>query len=168
MAVGLVLLFLGRDPPTRHASDPELGNVVAAFTGLAWGCTIMALRWLERGQGSAASGAVAGNFLAFLLALPLALPLGPASAGDWLAVGYLGVFQIGLAYAWLTAAMRHVGAFEAGLLLLLEPVLNPLWAFLFQGELPNPWAATGGGIIILSMLGRVLDRGGSEDAAHPK
>ena len=45
--------------------------------------------------------------------------------GDWLIIAFLGVVQIGLAYALFTQAIRHVPALEASLLLQVEPVLSP-------------------------------------------
>ncbi len=56
---------------------------------------------------------------------------------DWLILRYLGVFQIALAYFLMTRAMRCVPAFEASLLLLLEPVLNPIWTWLVYRERPG-------------------------------
>ena len=50
---------------------------------------------------------------------------------------WLGVFQIGLAYAAARSGVRHVTALEASLLLLAEPVLNPVWAWMVQGERPG-------------------------------
>lgn len=55
------------------------------------------------------------------------LPLPAAPAGEWITLVYLGVFQIGLAYVCLSAAICHLPALEISLLLLLEPVLNPVW-----------------------------------------
>jgi drug/metabolite transporter (DMT)-like permease len=63
-------------------------------------------------------------------------------------IGYLGVFQIALAYVLVTSALRHIPALEASLILLIEPVLNPVWAWIFQGERPGAWALLGGGIIL--------------------
>ena len=60
----------------------------------------------------------------------------------------LGLFQIGLAYMLMTRAVRRVSALEVGLLLLLEPVLSPVWAWLVHGETPATIALLGGGIII--------------------
>jgi drug/metabolite transporter (DMT)-like permease len=45
-----------------------------------------------------------------------------------------------------------VTAFEGALLLLLEPVLNPIWAWLVHGERPGPWSLTGGAVILAATL----------------
>jgi drug/metabolite transporter (DMT)-like permease len=37
---------------------------------------------------------------------------------------------------------------EASLLVLLEPVLNPVWTFLAAGERPGPWAIAGGAVVL--------------------
>jgi drug/metabolite transporter (DMT)-like permease len=52
--------------------------------------------------------------------------------------------------------MRGVSALEASLLLLVEPMLNPLWAWLVQGEIPGFWTLTGGAIILLATTWRTL------------
>lgn len=36
----------------------------------------------------------------------------------------------------------------AALLLLIEPVLNPVWAWLVQGERPGAWTFAGGAVIL--------------------
>ena len=69
---------------------------------------------------------------------------------------FLGVFQVGVAYLLLTAAMRHLGAFEVSLLLLVEPVLNPVWAWLVHGEQPGPWAIAGGMLIVAATTVRAV------------
>ena len=70
-------------------------------------------------------------------------------------IAYLGVFQIGLAYVLVTKGMLRVPAFEASLLLLLEPVLNPFWAWLVHSERPGSWAIVGGGLILLASVFKV-------------
>jgi drug/metabolite transporter (DMT)-like permease len=45
---------------------------------------------------------------------------------------------------------------EASLLVLLEPVLNPVWTFLFTGERPGPWALAGGSLVLAGTLWRTL------------
>ena len=119
---------------------------------MTWALTIIGLRWMSRSDNgpSPALAVVTGNVLALLLCLRWALPVGAPHASDWLVIMYLGVFQVGLAYACLTVALQHVAALEASLILLLEPVLNPVWVWLIQGERPGGWALLGGAIILLA------------------
>jgi drug/metabolite transporter (DMT)-like permease len=88
----------------------------------------------------------------------MALPVLQSRPADWLIVGYLGVFQIGLAYVWLTIGVRRVPALEASLLLLLEPVLNAVWAWLVHGERPGPWSLAGCLVILLATSARAFRR----------
>jgi len=177
MALGMLLLFVGFEPPSRTAPDPARGNMLGALSGLSWAWTILGIRWLGKNDVAdadhEASGAavVGGNLLAALICLPWVLPLRSASASDGLVVLFLGVFQIGLAYVALTRGMRHIPALEASLLLLLEPVLASIWAWLVHGERPGPWSLAGCAVILATSLGGVLaarlpaDEPGSADPA---
>ena len=153
MVLGLLCFFAGADAPVRSAPNPGLGNVLAAGAGFMWAFVVMGLRWLGRSAGPdvadpAMSAVALGNILACAAALPVGLPLGAGGAGDWLAVGFLGVVQIGVAYLLMSRAVRALPAFEASVLLLIEPALNPFWAWMVQGEVPGAWAL-GGGLLIL-------------------
>ena len=152
MATGLGLFFIEAGPSAATAPEPLKGNLMAAAAGVSWALAVVGLRWMSRSQrvdsGSAASAVVMGNLIAFAICLPKALPLGASPALDWWLVLYLGVVQVGLAYIFLTAGLKGVPAFEASLLLLLEPVLNPVWAWLVHGEIPAVSALAGGGVIL--------------------
>jgi drug/metabolite transporter (DMT)-like permease len=155
MALGMACFFLGEQRAVASAPNPALGNEIAALTGVAWAFTIAGLRWVGRsaGESNAATATVtAGNLIAFLVCLPAALPvkhIGAANAGIIL---YLGVFQIGVAYLFVTRAIRHVPAFTTATILLVEPALNPIWAWLVHGERPGPLAIAGGCLIIGATL----------------
>jgi len=160
LAVGMSLFFVGVQPATATAPRPMLGNVLALCAGVCWALTLIGLRLLGRsGQGEGAPAAVAcGNLIACLVVLPLAFPVGPSTAGDWATIVFLGVFQIALAYVFLTRGMRRVPALEASLLLLVEPVLNPIWAFFAHREVPTSWAMLGGAIVLgATTLKAILD-----------
>lgn len=172
LAVGLGLFFVGQRQPDALAPDPFTGNLLAVASGVTWALTLIGLRHVGRGGAPSAPGAQAdpgapadadapdlgaaavllGNGFAFAIALPFALadpaPLAAAGAADWAVVAYLGAIQIGLAYVLLTRAFRRVGALEASLLLLVEPVLNPIWTWLALGEEPGRWALAGGAVIL--------------------
>jgi drug/metabolite transporter (DMT)-like permease len=157
VAAGLAACFFGRVDATVTAPDPATGNVLGVLCGIAWAFTLMGLRWGQRaGQELGATAVVAGNVIAFGLALPFALPLPSATAGEWTTLVYLGVCQIGVAYVWLTSAMAHLPALEASLLLLLEPVLNPVWTWIVRGENPGAWVAVGGAVIIAATAAKMI------------
>ncbi len=153
---GLTLCFVGVEPPIRSAPNPVAGNILAVLSGVSWALTILALRWLGQGngdhRGSAAAAVVSGNVTAFVIGLPLALPVLRGSAVDWTLLAGLGAVQLGLGYIYLTRAARHVPAFEMSVLLLLEPALNPVWALVAQGERPGPSALLGGGLILAATV----------------
>ncbi len=160
---GLVLLMGGAPPPSATAPNTSLGNVVGAASGLLWALTLAGLRWAGRGsQGAtrftAISATMWGNVLAFLFCLPLALPVREAMAHplDWGILVYLGVFQVGLAYVFLTRGIAKVAAVEASLLLLVEPALSPFWAWLVTGERPGLLTILGGIMILTSTTWRSL------------
>jgi drug/metabolite transporter, DME family len=159
LAVGLLAFFFGHPQPLDTAPNPFLGDLVAAASGVTWAATIIGLRWLgtrERDADATQPALVAGNVLAFLAALPFALPATGTTTADWAIVLYLGVIQIGLAYVCFSAGMTGVPAIEASLLLLLEPVLNPFWSWLVHDEVPNRWSLGGAAIILCATAARTL------------
>lgn len=156
IALGLAAFFVGREAPVATAPDPMLGNILALLAGVFWALTVMGLRWIgsraSAPDGAAAASVVVGNALAFLVAVPFAFPASGHGTGDWLIVIYLGVFQIALAYVFVTAALREIPAFEASLIMLIEPALNPLWAWMIHGETPGAWAVAGGTLILAATV----------------
>jgi drug/metabolite transporter (DMT)-like permease len=152
--LGLAMFFISKEDPTETAPNPLQGNILALLSGVAWGLTILGIRWMSRGENKtgSTSAVVVGNLFAFLFCLPYALPIADVSVLDWTMLLYLGVFQIGLAYVFMTKALRHVGALEASLLLMVEPALNPIVAWLAQGEKPSALGIVGGVIILGATL----------------
>ncbi len=162
---GMLLFFMGvlvgAPKPVPTAQDPLLGNAVAATAGFAWACTLVGLRWMARpgsGEepGEAGTAVVAGNVLACLACLPFAGSLASASSLDFVLIGYLGVFQIGLAYVLLTRGIARVPALETSLLLLMEPVLSAIGAWWIHGEQPDPWSLAGCGVVLATTVARIV------------
>ncbi len=151
---GIVLFFLGSEQAVATAPDPRHGNILALASGGTYALMLAGFRWLSlRGHGASTLAATAlGNMIAAMAALPFALPVGRATGTDLAVLLYLGVIQIGLAYALLTRGIRHVPAVEATTLLMVEPALNPMWAWLIHGERPAVWALAGGAVILGATL----------------
>src|SRR6266853_1066999 len=156
MGAGLGLFFLGHDRPSATAPNPVLGNVLAAICAVTWAFTVMGYRWLAARGQSVAAAAVAGNLTAGTIALVMAQPLSAGRPADWAVVVFLGVCQLGIPYFFLARAVPRVRALEVGLFLLIEPVLNPIWAWLVHGEIPGPTTLLGGALILGATAGRII------------
>jgi len=154
VGAGLALFFAGRDTVAATAPDPPRGNLLALASGVTYALMLVGLRWHGRqgGEDSGIATVVAGNLIAFLAALPMAVPLHAFAARDAAVILYLGAAQVGLAYWCLTRAIRHVPAFEATTMLQLEPAMSPVWTWLAYAERPTSWALAGGAVIVSATL----------------
>ena len=158
---GVCLLGMGlclRDSPAPEAGLAETagtGNLLALASGVFYALTLLSMR-RDSVEGTATASTTLGNLLAAGGALALAKA--PASAYFTpLALGallWLGVVQIGIAYLLFQRGLRTVPAATAGLLVLLEPVLSPLWVWWGRGEAPGAWTVAGGALIVLALGAR--------------
>jgi DME family drug/metabolite transporter len=158
--LGLALFLFGAQRPAVTAPDPGAGNLLATLSGITFALAVIGFRWLGRGERTAGAtpltAAAIGNFIACGVALPLALPLGRHSVLDWGILLYLGVFQIGIAYWFVSYAIARLSALETSVLLLLEPALNPVWSWLVLGEVPGAAPILGGILVLGATLARAL------------
>jgi drug/metabolite transporter, DME family len=150
---GMSLFFVGRLRP-----DDVAGNLAALGSGLCFALFLLLLRHQRGGESNRASSVIYGNLLICLVTLPaFARAATTLTTKDVLIVSYLGVIQIGLAYTLFTLGIaRGVRSLDAGVVGYIEPMLNPVWVFLFLGERPSRWAAAGGCIIIVAVLAHTL------------
>ncbi|KAB2954016.1 MAG: DMT family transporter, partial [Thermoanaerobaculia bacterium] len=156
---GLALVFLGSREAIATAPRPGPGNAIALASGLFYALLMITLRRLARGGGGTdrtMPAMVLGNGLAFAACLPFALPVAEVRTADAVAIVYLGVVQIGLAYWFFARGLRALGALEVSLLVLLEPVLNPLWTWLLHGERPGLAASAGGAVMLAALAARAV------------
>lgn len=112
--------------------DLSVGNFWGNMVALVSGITFAALTLLSRKQkdGSPLESLFLGNILTGLIGLPFMLQSAPNLSG-WIGLSLLGVFQLGISYILYAEAMKHVTAMEGILIPVIEPILNPIWVFLF-------------------------------------
>ena len=88
----------------------QLGNIAGLLVAIASGMGFAAMTIMMRKQkdSSALESIILGNLIGFLIGVP-ALWTAPAlPATGWLALGLLGVVQLGLAYLLYAKAIKHV------------------------------------------------------------
>jgi drug/metabolite transporter (DMT)-like permease len=129
------------------------GNVCAIFGGMAFAWVVLCLR--KQKNASRLETVLLGNMMAALAGVPFMFGAMP-SVSSWIALCLSGTLQIGLAFVLYVIAIRSVSAFEAILIPMIEPLLNPLWVFLLLGEAPSLWAVIGGAIVVVSVTMRGL------------
>lgn len=170
LAVGMLLLFGGQQTPVDTAPNPSLGNLFGLAAGVTWAFTMLGLRWLAMQPDipdASGTAVIAGNAIACLVCLPMAFPVGETTTIDWMVVIYLGVFQTALAYMFLIRGIDRLRTIEVTLLLLIEPVMSGVWAWLVHGEVPGTVAAVGCVLIFSAVVVQALQGADDEDAVHP-
>ncbi len=145
---GMSLFFVGQ----LRLEDYQ-GNTAALLSGVFLGLYIMLLRHPSAEGFNPVIAVIYGNFLlAILTATSGVAALPTMSMLDWTAVTFLGIFQIGISYILFIKGVRGgTRPLDASLIGFIEPLLNPVWVFLFVGERPSQWALLGGGIIIAAI-----------------
>jgi drug/metabolite transporter (DMT)-like permease len=143
---GIVLFFMDRLSPQN-----VLGNFAGLASGLFYALTLLSFR-LQRGNKPYVT-VVQGNLLAALLCLPWMLLTLPG-LGDLPGLLLLGTVQLAFGYCLYAWAAQHVGAVTAILITVIEPLLNPVWAYLAVGELPGRYSLVGGMIVLGAVAGR--------------
>jgi DME family drug/metabolite transporter len=158
VACGMVLLFLSRESANLTAPDPATGNLLAGASALTWGLTIIGLRSIGRnavaGSDAGMATAALGSLLTSAATLPFAFPFVAFHSRDAAIILWLGIFQVAMAYVFLTRGLRVVTAMEATILLLADPALNPVWTWLAHGEKPSALSLAGGSVVFLAILGK--------------
>lgn len=143
IAVALGMLLFFGDDLTRTG---YWGNLLAIFSGICMALMLIALR-LQK-DGSPTETILLGNLLAAAIGLPFIIlgdqPLNPREISIIL---FLGIFQLGLPFIAVTLAIKQLRAIETILIQTLEPILNPIWVYLFIGERPSPSALLGAAIV---------------------
>jgi drug/metabolite transporter, DME family len=150
---GMSLFFVGKLRPQDVS-----GNLAALASGLCFAFYILLLRHPQSRRVNRAVSAIYGNLLLVILMAPVGIAaLEHMTLRDAGSVLYLGVFQIGVAYTLFTLGMaRGVRSLDASIVGYIEPVLNPVWVFIFLGERPSAWAILGGSIIIAAVASHTI------------
>ena len=143
--LGIALFFFDQLQPGY-----VLGNLVAIAAGMFMAGMFMAVGELEGEQRF--SGILIGQCLTFLVGLPFIIVTKPVfTTTATLSILTLGVFQLGISYILYVKSSRYCPPLACCLLGAVEPLLNPVWVFLFDGERPGLFARIGSVIVIVSV-----------------
>lgn len=148
-SLGMILFFVDEITPGQMN-----GNIAGLGAGLAFAAMFIGLRMNKK--EFQLSSIFYGNMFVAVFTTQYIFSIEQLLVSDMLMVSFLGIFQIGIAYAIFSYGLHRVQAFEASVMSLLEPLLNPLWVFIGYGETPSINAITGGAIILSAILFRTV------------
>lgn len=149
--VGVAVIFFG------SAGQPDAeGMLVATMSGLLFSIYMTNLRFVKEVHPGYLT--FVNNLACSLALLPLVTSQLSISSGELLALAVMGVVQLGIPYFLFSKGLESLSLQEASLIVLIEPVLNPIWVAIVVGEVPSSATLAGGVIILLSLLLRYRRR----------
>lgn len=142
---GIALFFLDQLKPGYI-----LGNFVAIAAGMFMAVMFILVGNMEGDERF--STITNGQFLTFFVGLPFIIATKPEfTAAATASILVLGVFQLGISYILYVKSTQYCPPLACCLLGALEPLLNPVWVLIFDGERPGVWALIGGIIVVVSI-----------------
>lgn len=153
--IGIALFFFDRVDFTDY-----IGMLWSLGSGIAYAAFIVFSK--KRNSGHYSEPVMLSAFLCMIISGFIVLgngikenTLGTAFTFNWedgLILAFLGIFQIGIPCYLYMKGLHAVTPLEAGLITMVEPICNPIWAFLLISEIPSTNTLFGGGIIITAVL----------------
>jgi drug/metabolite transporter (DMT)-like permease len=133
------------------AGQPDAAGVmIALLSGLLFSIYMVSLRFLK--EFNPGTLTFLNNLVCCLILLPwVGSQLSISPEEGWI-VAVMGVVQLGIPYWLFSKGLEQISVQEASLIVLIEPVLNPIWVALIVGELPSG-ATLVGGLCIVGSLG---------------
>ncbi|MCA9145507.1 MAG: EamA family transporter [Planctomycetaceae bacterium] len=134
------------------------GMMYGLLGGLTYAGVVVSLRWLR--DEDAAWLVAMNHFVTGVVLLPYILYVGIwPSLGQLAFLAAFGMLQMGLPYWLFARGLQGIPGHEASGLVLLEPILVPVWVFLAWRseptyEAPAWWTLVGGGLILVGLICR--------------
>ncbi len=126
-----------------------LGNGLAVLAGVCYGWIFM-LNKIP--GGDPLSSTLLGHGLAALIGLPWLVRETQFDSQTMIAAVLLGVFQLGIAYVFLTVGVKYAPPVSASLVTGIEPILNPILVAAVVGETITGLSLVGGAIVFVTIM----------------
>ena len=144
--LGICLFFFD-----QFKNGQYLGDLIALASGLSFAGVFFANKLPN---ASPIDATYIGNLLSFII-LPFVLFDTSFQLNQnptiWMYIIIMGVFQLGFGYIFFSLGIKQSSATSSSIIATLEPILNPLWVFIFLGEKPSILALIGGMIVLLTV-----------------
>lgn len=153
LGVGLILSF-------ELQGESAAGMLYGLLGGVSYAGVVLSLRWLR--HEDAAWLVAINHFAASVLLLPYVVYRDIWPTGEqYLVLSAFGILQLGLPYWLFARGLQGISGHEASGLVLLEPLLVPVWVYLawrheVSYQSPQWWTMVGGGLILVGLVCRYV------------
>jgi len=151
--VGVILFFESR-------GQSPAGVIYGLLSGVTYAGVVLSLRHLRGEDG--AWLVMLNNLVTAVLFFPFVCYRNQWPSGEQtMYLAAFGMFQMGLPYLLFARGVRRIVGHEASGIVLLEPILVPVWVFIAWGHLdtyqpPHWWTLAGGSLILCGLALRYV------------
>ncbi|MDG2312645.1 MAG: DMT family transporter [Alphaproteobacteria bacterium] len=125
-----------------------IGDLAAVLAAASWAGTLVILR--KSAISNISLTIATGGYIIAVISLVFA-PTLQMSTNDIIWVGLQGLIILPLSFGLISLGPKYLPASEVSLIVLLEAVFGPLWAWVFIKQLPSSASLIGGLIIIATL-----------------
>lgn len=146
--IGIIFFFFDELSPGNI-----FGNILAILAGLFLGIMFMIIGFGGGEDDSIRlSGILIGHILTAVVGVPIGITMTASYApSEFICIIILGVIQLGIPYVLYALASKDCSPLACSLIGMIEPILNPVWVLIFDGETPGFYALVGGIIVIAAV-----------------
>lgn len=131
-----------------------LGNVCGLISGIGMACSIL---YACNNPADLQEYTMLNSLISVVVGIPAAIQHPPQfDVASLIAVFFLGVVASGIATVLMAKSAPHLASVEVSMLLMLDPILNPVWVALAVGEIPGTLALIGMVIVIGCVIINIL------------
>lgn len=146
--LGMIFFFLD-----SNSGGSLKGNIVSIFNGITFAGISIFLR-LQK-DGNPALSMYLGNVISAVAGLPIIWNTGMPDTISLLFLLLAGLL-VAVSYTLYAKASTGLSALETVLIPIIDPVMNPVWVFLFLDERPGALTIVGAAVILVSVTIRVV------------
>lgn len=149
VAMGIIFLGLILFFGDQLSHEGFYGNILAIISGITG--AVMTISFRAQKDATPEDSVLIASLVVAIFGFPSILKE-TQTFTNWATVAYLGIFQIGVAFIFFIKGIKHIPALEANLIGTLEPILSPVWVFLFVGERMGSFALFGGLVVLAGVV----------------
>ena len=147
-AIAVTVLGVGYMVSGQGRNGSITGVLVALTIPLAFGYGTVIIR--KHAEIAMAPAMLLSTIFSCIVALPFASPLA-VTRHDLLILLAFGFAQLGVGLAIFSIGAAQVPATDVALISMLEPIMGPIWVWLFRNEYPGVAALIGGGVVFSAL-----------------